>query len=183
MDGEVPTLAGVLEARRRIAPHLRPTPLYAYPGLRELVGTAVYVKHENHLPTGTFKVRGGVNLVSQLDDETRGRGVVATSTGNHGQSVAYGARLSAFGRRSASPRGRTGQGRVDARPRRRGRLPGRGARAGAQSDRAESIRARAAVPEPCRGCPGICRRRCSLPGDAHDSLPGDAHDTALTKAS
>jgi threonine dehydratase len=93
MDGEAPTLADVLEARRRIAPHLRTTPLYAYPVLDELVGTEVYVKHENHLPTGAFKVRGGVNLVSQLDAETRERGVVAASTGNHGQSVAYGARL------------------------------------------------------------------------------------------
>jgi len=93
MDGEAPTLTDVLEARRRIAPHLRPTPLYAYPSLDELVGTEVYVKHENHLPTGAFKVRGGVNLVSQLDAETRERGVVAASTGNHGQSVAYGARL------------------------------------------------------------------------------------------
>jgi threonine dehydratase len=93
MDGDIPTLADVLEARRRIAPHLRPTPLYEYPGLRELVGTEVYVKHENHLPTGAFKVRGGVNLVSQLDAETRERGVVAASTGNHGQSIAYAARL------------------------------------------------------------------------------------------
>jgi threonine dehydratase len=93
MDGEAPTLADVLEARRRIAPHLSPTPLYAYPGLVELLGTEVYVKHENHLPTGAFKVRGGVNLVSQLDAETRERGVIAASTGNHGQSVAYGARL------------------------------------------------------------------------------------------
>jgi threonine dehydratase len=93
MDGEAPTLADVLEARRRIAPHLSPTPLYAYPVLSDLVGAEVYVKHENHLPTGAFKVRGGVNLVSQLDAETRERGVVAASTGNHGQSVAYGARL------------------------------------------------------------------------------------------
>jgi len=93
MDGDIPTLPDVLEARRRIAPHLRPTPLYEYPGLRELVGTEVYVKHENHLPTGAFKVRGGVNLVSQLDAETRERGVVAASTGNHGQSIAYAARL------------------------------------------------------------------------------------------
>jgi threonine dehydratase len=93
MDAEAPTFADVLEARRRIAPHLSPTPLYAYPGLDELLGTEAYVKHENHLPTGAFKVRGGVNLVSQLDAETRERGVIAASTGNHGQSVAYGARL------------------------------------------------------------------------------------------
>jgi threonine dehydratase len=93
MEGDVPTLADVLEARRRIAPHLRATPLYAYPGLRELVGAEVHVKHENHLPTGAFKVRGGINLVSQLDAETRGPGVIAASTGNHGQSIAYAARL------------------------------------------------------------------------------------------
>jgi threonine dehydratase len=93
MEGDVPTLADVLEARRRIAPHLHPTPLYAYPGLRELVGAEIHVKHENHLPTGAFKVRGGVNLVSQLDAETREHGVIAASTGNHGQSIAYAARL------------------------------------------------------------------------------------------
>ena len=93
MHWHVPTLADVLEARRRIAPHLRPTPLYRYPGLDELVGTQVFVKHENHQPVGAFKVRGGVNLVSQLSAEERGCGVIAASTGNHGQSIAYAARL------------------------------------------------------------------------------------------
>jgi len=92
-DPEVPTFADVLEARRRIAPYLRPTPLYEYPGLGELLGTEVYVKHENHQPVGAFKVRGGVNLVSQLDAQERERGVIAASTGNHGQSIAYAARL------------------------------------------------------------------------------------------
>jgi threonine dehydratase len=93
MDGQLPTFADVLEARRRIAPHLRPTPLYRYPGLDALVGTTVFVKHENHQPVGAFKVRGGVNLVSQLNAEERERGVIAASTGNHGQSIAYAARL------------------------------------------------------------------------------------------
>jgi len=93
LDADVPTLADVLEARRRIAPHLRPTSLYSYAGLDELVGTDVYVKHENHQPVGAFKVRGGVNLVSQLDAKERERGVIAASTGNHGQSIAYAARL------------------------------------------------------------------------------------------
>jgi threonine dehydratase len=51
------------------------------------------VKHENHLPTGAFKVRGGVNLVSQLSDDERQRGIIAASTGNHGQSIAFAARL------------------------------------------------------------------------------------------
>ena len=89
----MPTLADVLEARRRISPHLGPTPLYGYASLDELLGAEVLVKHENHLPVGAFKVRGGVNLVSQLGTNERRRGVIAASTGNHGQSIAYAARL------------------------------------------------------------------------------------------
>jgi threonine dehydratase len=90
---EIPQLVDVLAARGRIAPYLRPTPLYAYPALSELVGAEVWVKHENHQPTGAFKVRGGINLVAQLDADERERGLIAASTGNHGQSIAYAARL------------------------------------------------------------------------------------------
>ena len=93
MEWHVPTLTDVLEARRRISPYLRPTPLFGYTSLNELVGTEVFVKHENHQPVGAFKVRGGVNLVSQLSADERQRGVIAASTGNHGQSIAYAARL------------------------------------------------------------------------------------------
>src|ERR1041385_7794342 len=92
MDMNVPTLADVLDARRHIAPYLRPTPLYGYGALDDLLGAEVFVKHENHNPTGAFKVRGGVNLVSRLDEQERSRGVIAASTGNHGQSVAFAAR-------------------------------------------------------------------------------------------
>jgi threonine dehydratase len=88
-----PDLADVLAARQRIAPYLRPTPLYRYPTLDAMTGAQVWVKHENHQPVGAFKVRGGVNLVSQLTETERGRGVIAASTGNHGQSVAYAADL------------------------------------------------------------------------------------------
>jgi threonine dehydratase len=90
---QVPTLADVFEARRRIAPHLRPTPLYGYASLDELLGAEVFVKHENHQPVCAFKVRGGVNLMSQLSEDERERGVISASTGNHGQSIAYAARL------------------------------------------------------------------------------------------
>jgi threonine dehydratase len=83
----------VLEARRRISPHLRATPLYHYAGLDELVGAETWVKHENHQPVGAFKVRGGVNLVSALAEDVQRRGLIAASTGNHGQSIAYAARL------------------------------------------------------------------------------------------
>jgi threonine dehydratase len=93
MESQIPTLADVLEARRRISPHLARTPLYRYPHLDELVGAAVFVKHENHQPIGAFKVRGGVNLVSQLSADERRRGVIAASTGNHGQSIAYASRI------------------------------------------------------------------------------------------
>jgi threonine dehydratase len=92
-DSPVPDLADVLAARQRIAPYLRPTPLYRYPALDTLTGAQVWVKHENHQPVGAFKVRGGVNLVSQLTADERRRGVIAASTGNHGQSVAYAADL------------------------------------------------------------------------------------------
>jgi len=92
-DWQVPDLADVLAARQRITPYLGPTPLYRYPALDALTGAQVWVKHENHQPVGAFKVRGGVNLVSQLTAEERSRGVIAASTGNHGQSVAYAADL------------------------------------------------------------------------------------------
>jgi threonine dehydratase len=88
-----PDLADVLAARQRIAPYLNPTPLYRYPALNALTRARVWVKHENHQPVGAFKVRGGVNLVSQLSAEEQRRGVIAASTGNHGQSVAYAAGL------------------------------------------------------------------------------------------
>src|SRR6516225_8069261 len=88
-----PDLADVFAARQRIAPFLRPTPLYRYPALDAMTGARAWVKHENHQPVGAFKVRGGVNLVSQLTADQRRRGVIAASTGNHGQSVAYAADL------------------------------------------------------------------------------------------
>ena len=89
---KAPSFDDVLAARERIAPHLSPTPLYAWPQLSELVGTEVWVKHENHQPVGAFKVRGGVNLVSQLSDDEQQRGLISASTGNHGQSIAFAAK-------------------------------------------------------------------------------------------
>ena len=91
-DWEIPSFSDVLAARRRIAPHLPRTPLFRYPQLDELVGTEVHVKHENHQPVGAFKVRGGVNLVAQLSEDERERGLIASSTGNHGQSLAFAGR-------------------------------------------------------------------------------------------
>jgi threonine dehydratase len=90
---ELPTFADVLRARRTIAPYLKPTPLYHYRGLDNVLGAEVWVKHENHQPIGAFKIRGGVNLMAHLPPEARARGVITASTGNHGQSIAYAAGL------------------------------------------------------------------------------------------
>src|SRR5579871_4125597 len=90
---QFPTFRDVLAAQKRIAPYLPRTPLHTYPALNALIGAEVFVKHENYQPVGAFKVRGGINLISQLSEEERKRGVIAASTGNHGQSVAYAARL------------------------------------------------------------------------------------------
>jgi threonine dehydratase len=90
---EIPGMCDVYEARRRISAYLRPTPLYRHPALCELVGTDVWVKHENFQPIGAFKVRGGINVVSRLSDEEKAAGVTTASTGNHGQSIAYAAQL------------------------------------------------------------------------------------------
>src|SRR6266550_2182061 len=89
----IPTFQDVLHARRQIRPYLRRTPTYSYPAINALIGTEVFIKQENYQPVGAFKVRGGINLVSQLSPEEREKGVIAASTGNHGQSVAYAARL------------------------------------------------------------------------------------------
>jgi threonine dehydratase len=82
-----PTLADIYAARRRVARVVRPTPLMRHPLLTEELGLDISVKHENHNPTGAFKVRGGVNLIGSLPAEER-RGVITASTGNHGQSIA-----------------------------------------------------------------------------------------------
>jgi len=108
-----PTFRDVLAAQRRIRPHLARTPLHSYPALNELLGTEVYVKHENYQPVGAFKVRGGINLISQLLPEERVRGVIAASTGNHGQSVAFAARLFGVTARIVAPE-RANPGKVAA---------------------------------------------------------------------
>ena len=85
---KIPSLRDVESARPRVYAHVKPTPMLKYPLLDEWIGCETWVKHENHHATGAFKIRGGVNLVAQLSDEERRRGVVSASTGNHGQSMA-----------------------------------------------------------------------------------------------
>lgn len=93
MKMERPTLKDILETRKLINQYLPRTPLYHYPQLNQLLDAKVYVKHENHMPTGAFKVRGGINLISHLNREQREKGVVTASTGNHALSVAYASSL------------------------------------------------------------------------------------------
>lgn len=88
-----PTLRDVVAAANIVHRYLPPTPLHHYPMLDRLLGAEVYVKHENYQPIGAFKVRGGVNFMAHLDAESRRRGIVTASTGNHGQSMAYAAQL------------------------------------------------------------------------------------------
>ncbi|MCC7540061.1 MAG: threonine dehydratase [Deltaproteobacteria bacterium] len=78
--------------------YLPRTPLYRYATLSARLGFDCWVKHENHLPIGAFKVRGGVNLFANLSDRARAQGVITATRGNHGQSIAWAAR--AFGSRA-----------------------------------------------------------------------------------
>lgn len=88
-----PTLNDIYAARERIQPHMQPSPLLKHPLLDEAAGLSIWVKHENHNPTGAFKVRGGLNLVGSLTNDEKGRGIVTASTGNHGQSIGLASRI------------------------------------------------------------------------------------------
>jgi len=104
-DQGMPTLHDVIAARPHVYRYLQPTPLYRYPGLSDLVGADVWVKHENHQPVGAFKVRGGVNLVAHLGESERRSGLFTASTGNHGQSIAFAASAQGLHATIAVPEG------------------------------------------------------------------------------
>ncbi len=84
-------MATVLATRARIERYVPPTPLRRYRALEEHVGAdiEISVKHENHQPTNSFKIRNGLSFMTSLGPEQLERGVVAASTGNHGQGIAY----------------------------------------------------------------------------------------------
>jgi len=91
-DLTVPDLSAIYAARKRVREHVPRTPLVRAESLSAELDADVYLKREDTLPTGAFKVRGGVNLVADLPNRFRGRGLIAASTGNHGQSVSYAGR-------------------------------------------------------------------------------------------
>jgi threonine dehydratase len=95
---QVPTLRDVYRAKKLIGQYLPRTPLQYSAGLSQYLDAEVYLKHEEHLPLGAFKGRGGINLLAQLSLEERNRGVITASTGNHGQSIASACRV--FGARA-----------------------------------------------------------------------------------
>jgi threonine dehydratase len=90
----VPTLNDINAARARIAGRVHLTPVMTSTRLGDRAGVKIFLKCENFQKTGSFKVRGVVNKLSQLDDAAKRRGVVTVSAGNHAQALAWGARES-----------------------------------------------------------------------------------------
>lgn len=87
------SIAGIRAAGTVVYRHLQPTPLLNWPLLDEETGVRIFLKHENHLPTGAFKVRGGLSFMARFAAEHPGRGVITATRGNHGQSIALAAGL------------------------------------------------------------------------------------------
>ena len=93
MDLQVPNIRDVLDAKKTISPYLVKTPLRQSSTLSREFGAEVYFKYENYLPTGAFKIRGGINLLSSISQNEHIKTVITASTGNHAQSIAYASKL------------------------------------------------------------------------------------------
>lgn len=90
----LPTLSEIEAAKMLIRPHILETPSYRWPLLEAGLGCELWLKHENHTPVGAFKIRGGLVYMDELKrQQPEVRGVIAASTGNHGQSIAFAAKL------------------------------------------------------------------------------------------
>jgi threonine dehydratase len=87
-----PTIQDVREARERLKPYIRHTPLLRAEKIEKAVGCELYLKPETLQITGAFKIRGALNKALTLPREEIARGVIATSSGNHAQGLAYAAR-------------------------------------------------------------------------------------------
>jgi threonine dehydratase len=92
-------------AAARIAVHMPTTPLYRWPLLCEHLEADVWLKHENHAPTGAFKIRGGLNYFAALNAEHSARSVICATRGNHGQSIAMAGALHGYAVHVVVPRG------------------------------------------------------------------------------
>ena len=111
MTGMMGLTLDALEAAARIVRHVLPaTPQICWPLLSARAGAEVWVKHENHLPTGAFKVRGGIVYMQRLRERhPEVRGVIAATRGNHGQSVAFAGRAADLSVRIVVPHGNSGE--------------------------------------------------------------------------
>ena len=103
---ERPDLPALDAAAQLVYEQMAPTPQYAWPTLRDALDCDVWVKHENHTPTGAFKVRGGITFMDWLRREHPDcRGIVTATRGNHGQSQARAARAAGLAATIVVPRG------------------------------------------------------------------------------
>ncbi|MCP4137719.1 MAG: pyridoxal-phosphate dependent enzyme [bacterium] len=82
----------IYKARTTVYQSLKKTHLIHYSSLSELTGAELYVKHENHNPTGSFKIRGTVNFMSNISEEIREKGIIVATRGNHGLATAWAAK-------------------------------------------------------------------------------------------
>jgi threonine dehydratase len=98
------SLKEVFRAEQVVYRSIRPTPLVFYKGLSDLIGTEIYMKHENHLPGGSFKIRGGLNTMHHLKQDGV-TGVITFSTGNHGISIATAAKMTGVDATIVVPKG------------------------------------------------------------------------------
>ncbi|WP_254806492.1 threonine/serine dehydratase [Polaromonas sp. JS666] len=88
-----PTLQDIREARERLKPHIRHTPLLRAEKIEPALGCQLYLKPETLQITGAFKIRGALNKALSLPREAIANGLIATSSGNHAQGIAYAARM------------------------------------------------------------------------------------------
>lgn len=93
ISNEPISLPSVRAAQKIIYNTLRPSPIGEYPLLNAEIGARVFLKHENHLPTGAFKIRGGLNFMHNFASSRTHHGVITATRGNHGQSVALAAQI------------------------------------------------------------------------------------------
>jgi threonine dehydratase len=90
---DYPTIQDIREARQRLAPHIRHTPLLRAEKIEPFVGCALYLKPETLQITGAFKIRGALNKTLSLPRKAIANGVIASSSGNHAQGLSYAARM------------------------------------------------------------------------------------------
>ncbi len=93
MEKTTVTLQDVLEAKERIKPYIVRTPLLREKTMDELLGCEVYFKPEMLQVTGAFKMRGAVNKIFSLTDEERAKGIICSSSGNHGKACALAGKM------------------------------------------------------------------------------------------